>query len=70
VQPDVQLLVEVRVVAEPYEGFATDWLTRLELRDSGCGRDCEGSRGALFDLREFVVFDAMAHSHILASRPL
>jgi hypothetical protein len=53
-QPDVQLLVKIRVVAESYEGFATDRLTRLKLREPGCRRYCEGSRGALFDFREFV----------------
>jgi hypothetical protein len=66
VQPDVQLLVEIWVIAEPYEGFAADWLTRLELRDPGCRRDREGSRGALFDLGEFGLFDAIAHDCILA----
>jgi hypothetical protein len=66
IQPDVQLLVKIRIIAEPYEGLATDRLTRLKLRDPGCRRDCEGLAGALFDVREFVVFNAMIHSHILA----
>jgi hypothetical protein len=50
VQPDVQLLINSRVIAELYEGFDADRLTRLELCDLGRRRDCEGSRRALLDL--------------------
>jgi hypothetical protein len=59
-------LAEIRVIAEPYEALAADWLTRLELRDPGRWRDREGSRGTLLDLGEFGLFDAIAHDSILA----
>jgi hypothetical protein len=65
VQPDVQILINTQVIAELYEGFAADRLTRLELRDPRRRCDCECSRRALLDLGQFGLFDLIAHDCIL-----
>jgi hypothetical protein len=65
-EPDMQLLVKIRVVAELHERLAANWLARIEPRDPWPRRDREGSRGALFNVGELEFIDAFAHDCIFA----
>ena len=63
----MQLLVEIRIIAELNEALAAEPAVRLEPGDPRRRRDRECSRSALFDLGEFGLFDAFAHDCILAA---
>jgi hypothetical protein len=61
-------LVQVRIIAEPYEALAADHVTRFEEWRPGRWRDSERSPCPLFDLGKLGIFDA-THVGILPTGP-